>query len=95
MSRGTVSLPLLLAVIAVLVVAYFVRAAHGRQQPSPAAQAMMVGKARGKAVTTPEGDDKALTDDEEAAGALWARRHPGQRCPTDPVAFRRGCASAR
>jgi hypothetical protein len=91
MNRPSVSLPLLLAVIAALVVAYFVRATHGHQQHSPAARAMLVGKARGEAATAPEGDDKALTDDEEAAGALWARRHAGQRCPADPVAFKNGC----
>lgn len=56
MDRGTVSLPLLLAVIAALVVAYFVHAAHRQQQPSPAAQAMIVGKARSsEAVTAARG----------------------------------------
>jgi hypothetical protein len=33
----------------------------------------------------------ALSDDEGAAGALWARKHPGERCPGDPAAFKRGC----
>ena len=40
------------------------------------------------------GED-ALNDDEAAAGALWARAHPGTGagdCPSEPVAFRRGCA---
>jgi hypothetical protein len=90
MNRGTVSFPLLLAVIAALAAAYFFRSLT-HHQPSSAAQAVMAGKASGVAATTNETDDKALSDDEEAAGAPWARKHPGQRCPGDPVAFSRGC----
>ncbi len=89
MNRGTVSLPLLLAVIAALVVAYFIHASH--PHPSHAAQVMLAGKARGQLDVAQASEDQNLQDDEETAGAMWARQHPGARCPVEPVAFRRGC----
>jgi hypothetical protein len=94
MNRGTVSLPLLLAVIAALVGAYIVRSL-GHHQPSPAARAVMTGKTLGVIANGPEADDNALSADEEAAGVLWARKHPGERCPTDPAGFRRGCEGGK
>jgi hypothetical protein len=42
-----------------------------------------------------DAEDQDLTDDEEDAGALWARDHrPAgvDQCPRSPVAFRKGCA---
>lgn len=95
MNRGSVSLPLLLAVIAALAVAYFIHATHSRRQPSPAAQAMIVGKAGSEAAIVPGVDDKRLSDDEKAAGALWADKHPSERCPSEPAGFHQGCNGAR
>lgn len=42
-----------------------------------------------------DGEDQGLTEDEEEAGALWAKDHRPtgfDQCPTCPTAFRKGCA---
>jgi hypothetical protein len=89
MNRPAVSVWLLLGLFAILAIALVAR--HNDHQISRAAQALIAGKARGAADAAREPDDPNLSSDEEAAGALWARRHPGRRCLTDPPAFARGC----
>jgi hypothetical protein len=94
MNRPSVSLPLLLVVIAVLVIAYVVRARH-HHQSSPAAQAMTAGKARSAAALGQETGATDLSDDDQAAGVLWARAHPGQRLPDGPAGVRQGLLAGR
>lgn len=42
-----------------------------------------------------DAEDQTLTEDEAAAGAMWARAHPSNgpaACPSSPKAFEKGCA---
>jgi hypothetical protein len=40
-------------------------------------------------------EDPDLDGDERAAGALWARDHPGRQCGAADDAFMEGCEAAR
>lgn len=84
---------LLIALAAILAMVWIIGDLTGHPHSAdPRAQAIETGQAKAAALAGAEAEDQNLSDDEEAAGALWARRHLGQPCPIDPAPFRQGCA---
>jgi hypothetical protein len=79
-----------LLVLAAILGAYLALRNHARHDPA----AIIVAGAHDTDELHPDVDDENLQDDEAAAGALWAKHHPGEGCPTDPPAFHRGCQGA-
>jgi hypothetical protein len=62
--------------------------------PNAVASAILTGQAHARFATGDDAEDGDLSDDEAAAGAMWAKQHaaddPGQ-CPNYSAAFRKGC----
>ena len=79
-----------LAALASVLLAYDLSHRH----PTPAAQAVIAGKARGELDVAQASEDQNLQDDEETAGTMWAKAHPQEPCPSQPRSFHQGCESA-
>jgi hypothetical protein len=71
------------------------RMVHRSEVPGRvAARVIASGEARHRALTDEDAGDQNLSDDEGAAGQLWADHHKGAgsgACPDYSPAFRRGC----
>jgi hypothetical protein len=66
-------------------------------RPKTAAQVIATGMSHPAPPPDLDPSDQNLDDDEAAAGAIWARAHPGASsadCPASPAAFLRGCVEA-
>lgn len=87
------SLTILGAILAM--VAIMARMVHRTEHPGRStAQIIAIGKERHRALTDDDAGDQNLTDDEGAAGEVWADHHSGAgsgACPDYTPAFRRGC----
>ena len=87
---------LLIVVLALALIAVLGRDLFQRQRSAGyrAGQVAAAGYTRARDLDT-DAEDAQLADDEEAAGAMWARAHKPARatqCPTYSGAFHRGCA---
>jgi len=75
--------------------AIITRVAHRTETPGAhAARSIATGQAHAQALTEEDAEDRDRTDDEAAAGEVWADHHKGEgsgACPDYSPAFRRGC----
>jgi len=75
--------------------AIITRVAHRTEAPgADVAQSIAAGQAHAQALTEEGAEDRDLSDDETAAGEVWADHHKGEgsgACPTYSPAFRQGC----
>lgn len=94
-SKARALLVLIFALMAMVAVTYDLVSHHLMGGGAARAQAIIAGYQRQRTLDAQDAEDQDLTDDEEDAGALWARDHrPAgvDQCPRSPVAFRKGCA---
>lgn len=93
-SRPAVRRAVTIVVAILAMVAVVTRMVHRTEPGHRFAQAIAHGAATANAHTDDEAEDQNLTDDETAAGAVWAEHHPlagSGACPDYSPAFRRGC----
>jgi hypothetical protein len=91
---GRPAIRLLIIVAGSAVMAFLAR---DLTQPAPAVRAIEAGMREPHALSEVDAEDQNLQQDEEAAGAMWARAHPtsgAADCPGRPATFHRGCITA-
>ncbi|MEO8926934.1 MAG: hypothetical protein ABI306_07195 [Caulobacteraceae bacterium] len=90
---------LALIILAVLLAGVLIaRAVIDRPRPplEQAGRAILAGEAQAREYVAQEAQDRDLTDDEAAAGQIWAKAHGATdptECPLDPPQLRRGCVA--
>jgi hypothetical protein len=87
---------LFILAVALAVIAILARGLFERQRSAGYREGREIanGYSRSDLADSAEADDAKLSDDEGAAGAMWAKAHGVDRpseCPTYSPAFHRGC----
>jgi len=87
--------PILIFVLVAVLAAAAEWISHRNPNPGRAtAKAIVSGYRQQRTLDAQDAEDQDLTDDEESAGALWAKDHRPRtvlECPGDPPAFYKGC----
>ena len=94
--RRQVAVRLFILVVALAVIAVLARGLFQRQRSAGYREARTIatGYNRANLADAAEADDAKLSDDEAAAGGVWAKAHGLDRasgCPDYSPAFRKGC----
>jgi len=95
--QGPLAARVFLVIVALAVIAILARAVLQPQRSAGyrKGRAIATGYSRANLGDESEADDAQLSDDETAAGGMWAKAHGLNRaseCPEYSPAFRKGCA---